>query len=76
MESAGYRDVRADWSECRSDQMMIENMLMFYDEVRDRLQAAMVMTAEQIDEQQRLLRGLQGEKLPPAWGTFRVSGLA
>src|SRR5262249_61200160 len=38
LELAGYQRVRADWAECRSDQMMIENMLMFYDEVRDRLE--------------------------------------
>jgi ubiquinone/menaquinone biosynthesis C-methylase UbiE len=76
MESAGFREVRSDWSECRSDQMMIENMLMFYDEVRDRLISARILTAEQVDEQQRLLRGLKGETLPPAWGTFRVAGVA
>ena len=36
LEIAGYRDVRATWSECRSEAMMLENMSMFYDEVRER----------------------------------------
>ena len=71
--SAGYANVRSDWSECRSDQMMIENMLMFYDEVRDRLHALGILTKTEVDEQQRLLRHLQAESLPPAWGTYRVA---
>ena len=56
LESAGYRLVRSEWAECRSDEMMIENMVMFYDEVRDRLQELGVLTAAEIDQQQRLLR--------------------
>jgi ubiquinone/menaquinone biosynthesis C-methylase UbiE len=74
LRTAGYRGVRADWSECRSDEMMIENMLMFYDEVRDRLGALGIMTPEQIAEQQQLLRALPSDKLPAAWGIHRVSG--
>ena len=34
LEVAGYRKVRAHWWECPSDGLVIENMLMFYDEVR------------------------------------------
>jgi hypothetical protein len=49
-------------------------MLMFYDEVRDRLQALGILTAAEIDEQQRLLRALPAaEALPPAWAAFRVA---
>jgi ubiquinone/menaquinone biosynthesis C-methylase UbiE len=73
LELAGYRRVRSAWAECRSDQHMIENMLMFYDEVRDRLQALGVLTAAQIAEQQRLLRALPVEALPAAWGNHRVA---
>ena len=73
LESAGYRKVRAHWWECPSDGLVIENMLMFYDEVRDRLQALGVLTGAEIDEQQRLLRGLSPEGLPPAWGAYRVA---
>jgi ubiquinone/menaquinone biosynthesis C-methylase UbiE len=73
LELAGYRKVRAAWTECRSDELMIENMLMFYDEVRDRLQALGILTAEEIDRQQVLLRALSPRSLPAAWGTFRVA---
>jgi hypothetical protein len=74
LESAGYQHVRGNWSECRSDAMMIENMLMFFDEVRDRLQALGILTAKEINEQQRLLKTLSPESLPPAWGIYRVAG--
>jgi hypothetical protein len=73
LEVAGYRNVRAGWSDCRSDERMIENMLMFYDEVRDRLQAVGILTAAEIVEQQTLLRGLAPQSLPPAWGSHRVT---
>jgi len=72
LATAGYRQVRADWSECRSDQRMVENLLMFFDEVRDRLIELNILRAEQIDEQQRQLRTLHAETLPPAWGIHRV----
>ncbi len=73
LESAGYRQVRAHWAPCRSDSLMVENILMFYDEVRDVLQTLGIITGEQIEEQQRLLRALPAEGLPPAWGSYRVA---
>jgi ubiquinone/menaquinone biosynthesis C-methylase UbiE len=73
LEMAGYRDVRSDWSECRSDATTIENMLMFYDEVRDRLAALGIVSAERVGAQQRLLRSLAPASLPGVWGIFRVS---
>jgi ubiquinone/menaquinone biosynthesis C-methylase UbiE len=65
---AGYQRVRADWAEGRSDGSTVENMLMFYDEVRDRLQALGILTAAEIDAQQALLRALPAGPLPAAWG--------
>jgi ubiquinone/menaquinone biosynthesis C-methylase UbiE len=73
LETAGYRRVRASWSECRSDQLMIENILMFYDEVRDRLHALGILSAAEVVEQQRLLRGLSPERLPAAWAVHGVT---
>jgi SAM-dependent methyltransferase len=73
LESGGFHRVRAAWSECRSDAMMIENMLMFYDEVRDRLPALGILTTEQIDHEQQALRALSPESLPAAWGIYRVA---
>jgi hypothetical protein len=52
---------------------MIENMLMFFDEVRERLQTLGILTAEVIDEQKRLLRALVPGSLPAVWGIFSVA---
>jgi ubiquinone/menaquinone biosynthesis C-methylase UbiE len=76
LELAGYRGVQAHWSECRSDETMVENMLMFYDEVRDRLAALGILTPEQIAQQQALLRALPIGKLPAVWGIYRVTAVA
>jgi ubiquinone/menaquinone biosynthesis C-methylase UbiE len=73
LELAGYRRVRQAWAECRSDQRMIDNMLMFYDEVRDRLAALDILSAAEVAEQQRLLPTLKANTLPAAWATFRVA---
>lgn len=70
---AGFRNVRSHWVETRSSAVTVENMLMFYDEVREPLVRFGILTAAEIDEQQRLLRELPMEDLPPAWGIFRVA---
>ena len=67
---------RAAWTECPSNALTLENMLMFYDEVRDRLQALGIMSDAQIDEQQRLLRALSPVGLPAVWGIHRVVCMA
>lgn len=72
LQIAGYSNVRSAWTETRSSALTIENMLMFYDEVRERLEALGILTSAEIDEQQRLLRDLPVENLPAAWGIFRV----
>ena len=53
--------------------MVIGNMLMIYDEIRDRLIALGILSAAQIEDQQRLLRALKPESLPAAWGNHRVA---
>jgi ubiquinone/menaquinone biosynthesis C-methylase UbiE len=73
LEIGGYRNVREGWSECRSDGLMIENILMFYDEVRDRLIELGILTAAEVEQQKTLLRGLVPESLPAAWGIYRVA---
>jgi ubiquinone/menaquinone biosynthesis C-methylase UbiE len=73
LECAGYRLVRGGWSECHSDQLMIENMLMFYDEVRDQLQSLGILTGQEVEEQQRLLRVLSTESLPAVCGVHGVA---
>ena len=73
MELAGYSELRIGWNECRSDYMMIENMLMVYDEIREWLVTLNILTAAEIDRQQELLRGLKPTSLAPAWANFRVA---
>ena len=70
--TAGYCNVRSAWAECSSDPLMVENMLMFYDEVRDLLQSLGILTAEELARQQLLLRTLSPNGLPAAWGIHRV----
>jgi len=53
--------------------LVIENIVMFYDEVRDRLQSLGILTAEEVEEQQRLLRLLSPESLPAVWGIHGVA---
>jgi ubiquinone/menaquinone biosynthesis C-methylase UbiE len=73
LQIARYKGVRAAWTECRSDALMLENMLMFYDEVRDRLAALGILTAEEVERQQDLLRSLPCESLPAVWGVHSVT---
>jgi ubiquinone/menaquinone biosynthesis C-methylase UbiE len=76
LELAGYRRVREDWAECPSDEMSIENMLMVYDEIRDRLQALGILSPAEVEHQQRLLRALPPGPLPAVWGIHRVAAEA
>jgi ubiquinone/menaquinone biosynthesis C-methylase UbiE len=73
LATAGFRNVRSGWSECRSDNLMIENMIMFYEEVNDQLQALGILTAAQMEEQCTQLRALNPTSLPAAWGIYRVA---
>lgn len=73
LELAGFHDVKATWWEGRSDNLMTENMQMFYDEVRDRLVTLGILSAAEISEQQRLLRALPNQNLPAIWGIYAVT---
>jgi ubiquinone/menaquinone biosynthesis C-methylase UbiE len=73
LEMAGYRNVRSHFSVSRSDELMIENMLMFYDEVREQLQEAGIFTAAEIARQQQMLQALKPAGLPGVWGIHRVA---
>jgi hypothetical protein len=73
LECAGFHLVQGSWSECPSDKLVLENMLMFYDEVRDRLESSGILSAQEVKEQQRLLRVLSTESLPAVWGIHGVA---
>ncbi len=72
LEIAGYRNVQADWAACPASATTLENMSMFYDEVRDILANLSILTREEVDRQKTLLASLKPDTLPPAWGTYRV----
>jgi ubiquinone/menaquinone biosynthesis C-methylase UbiE len=76
LEAAGYRRVRSAWLECRSDALMIANMVQFYVEVQGRLDELGILGAEENAQQRALLEALPAESLPPAWGMFRVTAAA
>jgi ubiquinone/menaquinone biosynthesis C-methylase UbiE len=73
LETAGFHNVRAHRSECPWDETVIENLVMFYDEVRDTLQALGILSAEETERQQQLLRALPFDSLPAVWGICRVA---
>lgn len=72
LAAAGGRGVRSEWGEFPADELAVENMLMVYDEVRDRLAALGILTAAQVDEQRQALRALPPEPRPACWGLYRV----
>jgi len=73
LETAGYRNVRANWTECRSDELVIENITMFYDEVRDTLVSLGILSAEEIEQEKELMRALPPGPHPAVWGIHRVA---
>ncbi|MFN0053164.1 MAG: class I SAM-dependent methyltransferase [Planctomycetales bacterium] len=74
--AAGFQNVRADSSEHPTDATVLENMLLYYDEIRDIYQRMGIMTAAEIDQQQELIRALPGEGLPAIWGIHRVTAVS
>ena len=73
LRAAGYSDVSYCWTETPVDQTIIENMLLFYEEVREKYCSMGIMTNEQIDEQKRRITSLPVDHLPAVWGTHRVT---
>src|SRR5262245_21545639 len=73
MESAGYRRVRTEWFEHPTDGSVVENIVMFYDEVVDTLAALEILTPADVHDQQRQLQALPAVVLPAAWGAHLVT---
>ena len=73
LELAGYRQVESEWFECPTDAAAIENMLLYYEEIRDKYQSLGVMTSSEIDDDQRLLASRSTENLPAVWGMYCVT---
>ncbi len=73
LEAAGYRAVQCEWTECPTDAGAIENMLLYYDEIREKYQSLSIMTGEEIDRDKKLLASLSTENLPAVWGMYAVT---
>ena len=73
LDDAGYADVRHAWHPFASDESVIENMGMIYDEVRDTLAALNILTPAEVEAQRALLRALPVGGLPPVWGLHQVT---
>ena len=76
MTAAGYREVTTAWHEVPTDAVMIENMGMFYDEVRGPLAEYGILSEAEVDEQQRALRSPVAGDPPAVWGVHRVAAVA
>jgi ubiquinone/menaquinone biosynthesis C-methylase UbiE len=73
MQAAGFREVHEHRWETPTEASVIENLLMYYDEVRERYVDMGLMTSAEIDEQQAQLRDLSPDDLPVVWGVHRVT---
>ena len=76
LADAGYSNVRHAWHPFATDESVLENMRMIYDEVRETLAALNILGSNEIDEQQKLLGALEVSALPPVWGLHQVTALA
>jgi ubiquinone/menaquinone biosynthesis C-methylase UbiE len=72
LETAGYRGVRTAWHEFPTDEGVLENMALIYDEAREPLESYGIITPAEIADQQRLLRALAPGPHPAVWGLHRV----
>jgi ubiquinone/menaquinone biosynthesis C-methylase UbiE len=76
LKAAGFHDVRVVSCECPTDETVIENLLLYYDEIRDRYQTLGIMTSAEIDRQKEGLRALPAGNLPAVWGIYRATAVA
>jgi ubiquinone/menaquinone biosynthesis C-methylase UbiE len=75
LEAAGYREIRSRAVECPTDETVIENLLLYYDEIRERYLKLGIMSTAEIEEQKRQLRALPAGDLPAVWGIHRVTAV-
>lgn len=76
LRAAGYSEVHGHATECPTDETVIENLLLYYDEIRDKYQALGIMTPAEIEQQKQQLRALPAGELPAVWGIHRVTAVA
>jgi ubiquinone/menaquinone biosynthesis C-methylase UbiE len=75
LEEAGYSQVRHTWHPFASDESVLENMGMIYEEVRNTFDSLGIISSAEITEQQKLLKALPVGTLPPVWGLHQVTAV-
>lgn len=75
MQAAGYTGVRSTFAEFPCDELVIENMILFYDEVGETLERLGVITRDEIARQKPLLRAVP-VGAPAVWGVHVVDARA
>lgn len=75
-EAAGYRNIQTQRCEFPTNETVIANWLLYYDEIREKYMRLGIMTADEIDEQKRQLRALPPGKYPAVYGMYAVSAIA
>ena len=76
LAETGYSNVRHAWHPFATDESVLENMRMIYDEVRETLVSLGILASNEIDQQQLLLGTLKVGALPPVWGLHQVTAVA
>ena len=72
--AAGCSDVRSAFAEFPCDDLVIDNMILFYDEVGETLERLGIITRAEIEAQKPLLRAVPIGS-PAVWGVHVVTGV-
>ena len=72
LTDAGYRNVQSAYHEFACTDLVIENMIMFYDEIGETLEKLGIIARSEAAKQQELLRKVPIGS-PAVWGTHVVS---
>ena len=73
LEVAGYENVACEWHECQMDANGLLNMLLYYDEIRERYESLGIMTAAEVERDKKLLAALDPATVPAVWGMYCVT---
>lgn len=76
LQASGFHDVNVTSTECPTDATVIENLLLYYSEIRAKYEQLGIMTTAEIEEQKRQLRALPAGELPAVWGIHRITATA
>lgn len=75
LQTAGYRNVQSRWRDFPSDGVVIENMILVYDEIREVIDRLGILSAEAVYAEQQKLRSLPPGPRPAVWGVHSVTAV-